>query len=38
MATLEPFSDGMLNLSRFAARSVTNVNLNFVKTKNFLLI
>ena len=31
MTTLEPFSDGMLNLSRSAERIVINVNLNFEK-------
>ena len=31
MATLEPFSGGVLNLSRSAARSVTDVNLNLEK-------
>ena len=31
MAKLEPFSGGMSNLSRSAARSVTNVNLNLEK-------
>ena len=31
MATLEPFSGGMLNIRRFAARSVTDLNLNLEK-------
>ena len=31
MATLEPFSGGMLNLRRSAARRVTDANLNLEK-------
>ena len=31
MATLEPFSDGMLNLRRSATLSVTDANLNLEK-------
>ena len=37
MATLGPFSRGMLNLSHSAAHSVTNVNVNFEKNKKFSL-
>ena len=31
---LEPFLGGMLNLRRFAARSVTDANLNLEENKN----
>ena len=37
MATLEPFSGGMLNLRRFAARSVTDANLNLEENNKFSL-
>ena len=35
MATLEPFSGGMSNLWRLAARSVTDANLNLKGNKKF---
>ena len=37
MATLELFSGGMLNLRRFAVRSVTDASLNLEGNKKFSL-
>ena len=37
IATLEPFSRGMLNLRRSAARSITDANLNLEKNKKISL-